>query len=155
MVVDKIKNVRWWKPTELEISEIQKFYDEKNSLNKCGVKFGWSKSTLIKYLKTRSPGRIAAGEEIRKKKNVTKVVGWRKRTKQKLVDYKGGKCQICGYNRWIGNLAFHHLDPSKKDFSITSKTIAFERLKVEVDKYALLCHICHGEVHAGLISIPL
>ena len=83
------------------------------------------------------------------------VIKWRTRTKQKLVDYKGGGCRICGYNRCLSNLIFHHLNPSEKDFSISGMSIGIERLKTEVDKCVLVCCRCHGEVHAGLISIPL
>jgi hypothetical protein len=34
--------------------------------------------------------------------------------KLKAVELKGGKCENCGYNRYIGALEFHHLDPTKK-----------------------------------------
>jgi hypothetical protein len=139
--------------SQKEVEEMQAFYNDGHSLTDVQKKFGRSRMTLVRKLKTRSPEWIT--EEERRKRAVNKVVCWRQRTKQKLVDYKGGKCQVCGYNRWVGNLAFHHIDPSKKDFTITAKTIAFEKLRAEVDKCILLCHICHGEVHAGLISIPL
>lgn len=36
------------------------------------------------------------------------------------VAYKGGKCQCCGYNKYIGALKFHHVDPAQKDFGISS-----------------------------------
>ena len=48
-------------------------------------------------------------------RNTTKsesVMSWRKRTKAKLVEYKGGKCECCGYNNCIEALEFHHIDPS-------------------------------------------
>ena len=81
----------------------------------------------------------------------------RKKKKKELVNYKGGKCEICGYDRCISNLVFHHRDPEKKDFSLSaalpSRSIA--ALKHEVDKCAMICCRCHGEVHEGLISIPL
>jgi len=86
--------------------------------------------------------------------NSCRVSEWRRNKKKQLVEYKGGKCQICGYDRCIDNLVFHHLDPSKKEFQISGVTKSFNNLKTEVDKCILLCHICHGEVHAGLISIP-
>lgn len=152
---NKKSNVRWWKPTESEILEIQKFYDEKNSLNKCTSKFGWSKSALIKYIKTRPPGKIPVGESSTKEKNVKRVVAWRQRIKQKLVEYMGGKCYCCGYNRCVRSLNFHHKDPSQKEFGITAQTKSFEKIKSEVDKCILVCSNCHGEIHAGLISIPL
>ena len=36
----------------------------------------------------------------------------RRAIKKMLVQYKGGKCERCGYNRCIRALEFHHLDPS-------------------------------------------
>ena len=73
------------------------------------------------------------------------------RAKQKLVEYKGGKCEKCGYNRCIDNLTFHHLDPSKKDFQISGASKSFETLKKETDKCQMLCRNCHGEVHSTKI----
>lgn len=78
---------------------------------------------------------------------------WRHSTKQKLVEYNGGVCKVCGYNKCIQNLVFHHLDPSKKDFAISCAGKGIELLKKEVDKCILLCHNCHGEVHVGMINL--
>ena len=36
--------------------------------------------------------------------------------KTTAVKYKGGCCQLCGYNRCMRALSFHHLDPTKKKF---------------------------------------
>jgi hypothetical protein len=82
-----------------------------------------------------------------------RVTNWRRKKKKFLVEYKGGNCQVCKYDRCIDNLTFHHLDPSKKDFQISGTSKAFETLKAEVDKCVLLCKNCHGEVHAGLLQI--
>jgi hypothetical protein len=134
-----------------EINEFQKFYDDNHTLNDCAKQFGYCRHTLMKYLTTRPRTKLQA--EQKKQQNVKSVVSWRQRTKQKLVDYKGGKCKVCGYNRYIGSLVFHHLNPLEKDFSITAKTISFEKLKAEVDKCELVCSNCHGEIHAGLIVL--
>jgi len=76
------------------------------------------------------------------------VMNWRNRTKQKLVEYKGGKCVRCGYHKPIWSAYdFHHLDPNEKDFSISGKSLSFEKLKLEVDKCDVLCKTCHAEVH--------
>jgi hypothetical protein len=75
------------------------------------------------------------------------VINWRKRTKIKLVEYKGGKCERCGYDKYPEVLEFHHKDPNEKDFSISGKSWSFERLKKEVDKCILLCANCHRETH--------
>lgn len=72
----------------------------------------------------------------------------RRAIKKALVMYKGGKCQICGYNKCIRALEFHHLDPSQKDFGISkSITKDMKILKQEVDKCILLCSNCHAEEH--------
>jgi len=83
-----------------------------------------------------------------KSRNVRKVIDWRKRVKIKLIAYKGGKCELCGFNRPIPSCYdFHHLNPEEKDFSISGKTTNFEKLKIEADKCQLLCKTCHAIVH--------
>ena len=86
------------------------------------------------------------------KKDIEK--SYYKKTKEKLIEYKGGKCQICGYNKCISALEFHHLDPSQKDFNISGGTKSFEKAKIEVDKCVLVCSNCHREIHAGLTLCP-
>jgi hypothetical protein len=75
----------------------------------------------------------------------------RKRRKLKLdiVAYKGGKCQLCGYDKCIAALEFHHKDFNKKEFTLSSKgkTYGLKKLKEEVDKCDLLCSNCHRETH--------
>lgn len=49
-------------------------------------------------------------------------------TKEKLVAYLGGKCICCGYSKCMDALEFHHLDASKKEFSIcNAKSKSIER----------------------------
>lgn len=139
--------------TDDEIKQIQEFYNNGNSLRECQKKYGYGRATLIKYLNTRPIGFNKLTEDERKNRRVKSVVDWRIRTKQKLVEYKGGKCLKCGYNKYFGNLTFHHRDPLQKDFTISGQSISFDKLKSEVDKCELLCHNCHGELHAGLITI--
>lgn len=71
-------------------------------------------------------------------------------TKQLCVDYKGGSCANCGYNKCLGALEFHHLDPSQKEFGISnyrSYTTLNDNIKKELDKCILLCANCHREEH--------
>jgi hypothetical protein len=83
-----------------------------------------------------------------KKCNYESVAKKRKNYKQILVEYKGGKCEICGYDKCIEALDFHHKDPTQKDFNISaSKICNIETLKKEVDKCMLLCANCHREIH--------
>jgi DNA-binding CsgD family transcriptional regulator len=138
-------------PTKDVINEMQRYYNECNSSVKVAEKFGFSKKTVLKYIKT-SKRKKRSNKEC-KASAVKAVINYRKRVKQKLVDYKGGKCQICGYNRCIKALEFHHCNPLEKDFTISGKTWKFETLKKEVDKCILVCSNCHKEIHDGLIKI--
>lgn len=79
----------------------------------------------------------------------------REKLKELAIEYKGGKCQCCGYNKYKGALEFHHLNPEEKDFGIGERgyTRSFEKVKEELDKCILVCSNCHKEIHAGIISI--
>ena len=68
--------------------------------------------------------------------------------KQKAVNYLGGKCKKCGYNKSLRALTFHHRDPSQKEFSLAKrKCLNWDDTKKELDKCDLLCANCHAEVH--------
>ena len=86
--------------------------------------------------------------ELKKKKNYYSFNSARRKLKQKLVEYKGGKCEICGYDKCIDALEFHHLNPSEKEFTICSGDYkSFEKAKKEADKCILVCANCHREIH--------
>jgi hypothetical protein len=71
-----------------------------------------------------------------------------KNLKQYLVDYKGGKCNLCGYNKTICVLEFHHTDPNQKDFEISRRRgCSIDKTIKELDKCLLLCCNCHQEIH--------
>lgn len=72
--------------------------------------------------------------------------------KSLCVEYKGGCCELCGYDKYQGALEFHHLDPKEKDFQL-SKTLSWDKAKTEMDKCIMLCANCHREVHAGLVKV--
>jgi ribosomal protein L30E len=128
---------------------MQRIYDETQSSIKVAKITGWSKTTILRYVETKN----YLTEEEKKKNKSNSVVSWRKRAKIKLVEYKGGKCQCCGYNKCIDALEFHHLDKKEKDFTISGKSWSFEKIKKETDKCILVCSNCHKEIHAGLIEI--
>jgi 5-methylcytosine-specific restriction endonuclease McrA len=87
-----------------------------------------------------------------KKCRVVAVQKRRDVLKIKAVEYKGGKCERCGYSKYVGALDFHHVDPSQKDFAIASKgyTRSWEKVINELDKCIMLCSNCHREVHNGI-----
>lgn len=71
--------------------------------------------------------------------------------KKRLVQIKGGKCEICGYNKNIKALQFHHLNPQEKEFNLGyytgSNNINIEKALIEVEKCQLVCANCHAEIH--------
>lgn len=68
--------------------------------------------------------------------------------KQKCVEYLGGKCIKCGYDKCIAALEFDHRNPKEKEFHFSGKhCLSWERLKKELDKCDLLCANCHRERH--------
>lgn len=78
------------------------------------------------------------------------VIDIRRRNKIRLVEYKGGKCEICGYDKCIDALEFHHLSPEEKDFGLScGDTRSLEKLKAEADKCIMVCANCHREIHAN------
>jgi len=38
----------------------------------------------------------------------------RKKLKEMAIEYKGGKCILCGYDKCIRSLNMHHKDPSQR-----------------------------------------
>lgn len=67
-----------------------------------------------------------------------------------MIEYKGGECQICGYNKCPSALVFHHKSPKEKLFGLGHGNVySWERTKKELDKCVLLCRNCHAELHAA------
>lgn len=77
----------------------------------------------------------------------------RRERKRQFVEMKGGCCYICGYNKCLKCLSFHHVDSDSKLFGLNSTRFSNTRLEVlleELKKTVCLCNNCHGEVHAGI-----
>ena len=83
------------------------------------------------------------------------VVRRRRKVKQILVGEAGGCCRLCGYDRCMAALEFHHLDPAAKQFGVAQNGMArsIERIRAEARKCILLCSNCHAEVESGFSSI--
>lgn len=128
--------------TESIINQAQSLYDKIGNIKKVAKELHISYDTLRNVIKS---------ETITPKKRDTS--SYRKEVKRRLIEYKGGKCQICGYNRCQDALDFHHLDPSQKDYNISGGTKSFNTLKSEVDKCILVCANCHREIHYGMIKL--
>jgi hypothetical protein len=79
----------------------------------------------------------------------------RKNRKALLVKQFGNKCNICGYNKYLGALQFHHLDPKSKLFELGVREIRRSRSAIlaEAKKCILLCANCHTEVENKITII--
>jgi hypothetical protein len=80
-----------------------------------------------------------------------RVAARRRKVKSILVAEAGGRCRMCGYDRCIAALQFHHLDPYGKSFALSDQgvTRGIDKAREEARKCVLLCANCHAEVEAG------
>lgn len=70
-----------------------------------------------------------------------------------LKEQYGGSCAACGYSKCTSALEFDHLEPEKKNFTISSRRNDMASALKEAAKCILLCCRCHRERHAGLLDI--
>lgn len=98
-------------------------------------------STMVKETRTYADRREA---------NKVSVIKRRKQNKIALVEYKGGCCERCGYDKCIDALEFHHIDPTTKETKNLGTTAALSKQKEEADKCILVCANCHREIHHEL-----
>ncbi len=80
----------------------------------------------------------------------------RRKVKRMLVEEAGGACTVCGYDRCIAALEFHHVEPADKHFALSlrsARSIASSR--AEAEKCILLCANCHSEVEAGMLTLDM
>jgi len=79
----------------------------------------------------------------------------RRKVKRLLVDEAGGACRLCGYDRCVAALEFHHVVPAEKRFSLSHRGVArsLAAARAEASRCVLLCANCHAEVEAGVAVI--
>lgn len=69
--------------------------------------------------------------------------------KSKIIKENGGKCSVCGYDKNLSSITFHHLNPKEKIFPLDTRAFANRKQKVlveEVKKCIVVCRNCHGEI---------
>jgi DNA-binding CsgD family transcriptional regulator len=126
------------------VDEINEFY-KSHTTKETAKKFNIGISTIKKIVENKNRKLT---ETERKEYNYDHVKNFRKRNKERAVDHKGGKCEKCGYDKCTSALEFHHLDPEKKDFTLSQNmNMAWDKIKVEIDKCILVCANCHREIH--------
>lgn len=83
-----------------------------------------------------------------KKCSIEQTLIRQRKFKIKCIQYKGSKCEKCGYDKCPNALEFHHINDNK-EFNISNcKLTKFdERITQELNKCILLCANCHREIH--------
>ena len=72
-----------------------------------------------------------------------------------LIAEAGGCCAVCGYDRCVINLHFHHVDPATKAFNMSMAAGKSEAAyRAEMAKCVLVCANCHGEIESGMTASP-
>ncbi len=140
-------NLRYWL-NKFELKTNLKKYNENKDKRPC------SKCKENKPLDEFYNRRNGIGNSVYCKKCSNEESRERARKfKIKCVEYKGGKCVKCGYDKYIGALDFHHINPKEKEFRLAAvKSHAFNDLiKKELDKCILVCSNCHREIHGSLV----
>lgn len=91
----------------------------------------------------------------RREELIKAVAKRRRKIKTMAIEYKGGKCQMCGYSKYQGALDLHHIHQKTKSFGIAYKgyTRSWESVKKELDKCVLVCANCHREIEAGVTQL--
>lgn len=153
--------------------ELKSLIDKGRSTRQIADSFNISQTTVnywVKKLKLElktqkfnvkeNPYKCACGENDSRKFNKTKryickvchnkyTVAKANEKRRKAIDYLGGKCQKCPYNKYIGAMDFHHLDPTKKNKNFKHlKFWSWEKIVKELEGCIILCKNCHAEEHA-------
>jgi hypothetical protein len=116
----------------------------------CQVIFGKPQSQLNpeEYARYRQLARMTSYFRSHEA-NLVKQKCAKRDTKRLIIETLGLEpvCARCGYDRYIGALDFHHLDPQGKDHDIVINSVGFDRSVAEARKCTLICANCHREAH--------
>ena len=79
--------------------------------------------------------------------------------KKHAVEYLGKECYICGFNKYLSALEFHHIDGGEdKNFNLSNNFTGYDlndKIISELDKCIILCSNCHRALHAGELNISI
>jgi hypothetical protein len=73
-----------------------------------------------------------------------------------LIELRGGKCEICGYDKNLSAFDFHHIDKNTKESQLDQSKLSNSSMKYimnEFSKCQVLCANCHRETHSPDLSL--
>ena len=112
----------------------------------CGSEFDTQSATRIYCYECSGDSTRKSNETRKHQKTIL-----RRSMKLQAIKLLGNKCSICGYNKCIDALEFHHTNPKEKDFKLGSgNTLSWDEYKKEALKCILVCSNCHKEIHSKL-----
>lgn len=112
----------------------------------CGKKYESNSTSRIYCLDCSGDSSRINSEARKHQKTIL-----RRSMKLQAIKILGGKCSICGYNKCIDALEFHHENPEEKDFKLGSgNTMSWKLYKKEALKCVLVCSNCHKEIHSKI-----
>jgi Helix-turn-helix domain len=147
-----ITTIRYWikryglpRPHTIRRGEIDRAIEEgRRTLHRECKRHGWTVFVI------ENSGRARC-----RQCRIDRVSESRRRTKALLVREAGGACVVCGYDRCLAALQFHHRDSTKKSFAISlrGRTRSIDKLRQEAKKCDLLCANCHAAVEVGQLKL--
>lgn len=83
---------------------------------------------------------------------------WQDEQIKKFKEYKAflakKGCIICGYNKCIRALDFHHINGKDKSFRLSLiRGKSWKTILEEIKKCIMVCKNCHTEIHAGVAHV--
>ena len=81
----------------------------------------------------------------------------RNAVKAKCIKEKGGKCIVCGFDKFLSALDFHHKDSNSKTDNVAhlfTRNLAFETILKEIEKCVVVCANCHRGLHSNELVLP-
>lgn len=114
------------------------------------------------YKKETNGKQYSQWDEKRKARHRAVAAAKGLKRKRTLVEIAGGKCILCGYDKCLRALTFHHRNPQDKKFELNVSEIKsknWDLVLLELKKCELLCVRCHCEIHdkefEHYIDIPI
>jgi hypothetical protein len=76
----------------------------------------------------------------------------------KINEYKNKGCNLCGYNKCVSAIDFHHVDLGTKEKGISRLVMTgrpWHIIEKELSKCIVLCSNCHRELHYNQRKIKM
>ena len=133
-----------------EIKNLSEFRKDKISKDGRRSECKKCRNSYMQIQRRNPDGRFAKMESIRRKKYKNQG---RERNREIVNNIKKKGCSICGYNKSLKALHFHHTADNKKyDVGwIVAEGLSYDLLIKEIDKCILVCSNCHHEMHDKII----